>query len=379
MDPVITTYPLLTLSSGDALSLQLYRFKGATPGKVVYLQSNLHGAEIAGNVVIHHLVTYLQTLDSQKLQGEIRLVPSCNPLGVNTRAHQFSSGRFNPYDGRDWNRIFWDYEHLHQGALPFAQQSLKQDIATIQQAYRQTILEHFQTQLEALQSPVGVPVHQAYRTRLQHLALDADIVIDLHTSANQGMVYLYYFRDRAALIPTFGVDFALMLDHYDGNAFDEAFINPWLSLETAFASLGRPLQFEIDAWTLELGCGLQINPVAVQRGVAGVLNYLRYRGILTDQPAITHPPVPLGCRSRLTKYYATTGGFIQNRVALGTWVKAGEPLFELLNFNKTGQLPAILSVSAQQAGLVYDLSWNQAVSEGEYVLAIMMPDPETTS
>ena len=375
MDPVITTYPLLTLSSGDSLSLQLYQFQGAAPGNTVYLQSNLHGAEIAGNIVIHHLIEHLQTLDSHALQGEIRLVPGCNPLGANTRAHQFSSGRFNPYDGRDWNRIFWDYEHVHQGALPFAKQHLEQDVAAIQQAYRQTIRQSFQAQLKALQSPAGVPVYQGYRTRLQHLALEADILIDLHTSANQGMVYLYYFRDRAALIPPFGVDFALMLDRYDGNAFDEAFINPWLALEGAFASLGRSIRFEIDAWTLELGCGLKIDPVAVRRGVSGVLNYLRHRGVLTDQPPATYSDVPLSRSSRITKCYATTGGFIQTRTALGTWVSPGDVLFEVLSLNKTGQLPETLTVHAQQKGLVYDLSWNQAVSEGEYILAIMTPDP----
>ena len=374
MDPAIETYPLMTLSSGDVLSLQLYRFLGANPGKVVYIQSNLHGAELAGNIVIHQLIEHLQTLSSQVLQGEIRLVPACNPLGVNTRAYQFASGRFNPYDGRDWNRIFWDYEQIHQAASDFAKQHLNQDLATIQQAYRHAILASFQTQVDALNSPVGVPVHQGYRTRLQSLALDADVVIDLHTSGSQGMVYLYYFRDRAALIPHFGVDFAIELDRYDGNAFDEAFINPWLALEAAFNNLGHSLQFDIDAWTLELGCGLQINPRAVHRGMTGVLNYLRHKGILTDQPSLIHDEVPLSRSSRLTKYYATTGGFLQNRVDLGTWVKAGDLLFEVLHFNKTGQLPNKLSVYAQQAGLVYDLSWSQAMNEGEYVLAIMTPD-----
>ncbi|MEO0987459.1 MAG: succinylglutamate desuccinylase/aspartoacylase family protein [Cyanobacteria bacterium J06639_14] len=374
MDPVIETYSLLTLASGDPLSLQQYRFVGTKRGKVVYLQANLHGAELAGNVVIHQLIEYLRTLDSQFLQGEIRLVPACNPIGVNTRAHQFASGRFNPYDGRDWNRIFWDYEQVCEGARTFAGQYLNQDIAKIQQAYRQAILARFQSELNTLNSPMGVPVHQRYRTCLQHLALDADIVIDLHTSGNQGMVYLYYFRDRTSLVPYFGVDFALLLDNFDGDAFDEAFINPWLALESAFAELGRPLQFDIDAWTLELGCGLQINPVAVQRGLAGVLNYLRCRDVLTDLPPERHADVPLSRSSQRMKYYATQGGFIQNRVALGTWVKTGDLLFELLCLNKTQQLPKILRVYAQQAGLVYDLVWNHAVSEGEYVLALMVPD-----
>lgn len=374
MDAEITVLPLLQMASGDPLWLQQYRFIGAHPGKVVYLQANLHGAEIAGNRVIHRLLTDLDTLAATALHGEIRLVPACNPIGVNTRAHNFASGRFNPYDGHDWNRIFWDWEQGHHGARAFAEKHLESDRATIQQAYRQLIGQHFEAELNALKSPTGVPVHQRYRTRLQQLALDADIVIDLHSSSNQGLVYAYYFRDRAPSIPYFDLDFAILLDRFDGNAFDEAFINPWLELEKAFAALGRSLRFDVEAWTLELGTGMKMDVQAVERGVNGILNYLRQQQVLQDGEAIFHHPVPLTRTSQLTKYYATAGGFVQRRVAIGTWVQSGEMLYELLCLNKTGQLPHTITVPAQQAGLVYDLSTSEAVSEGEYVLGVMVPD-----
>lgn len=374
MQPEITVLPLLQMASGDTLSLQQYRFVGTQPGKTVYLQSNLHGAEVAGNGAIQRLLNYFQTLEPERLQGEIRLVPACNPIGVNTRAHHFSSGRFNPYDGRDWNRIFWDCEVEHQGAQAFAEKYWERDRDTLQQTYRQTILQHFQSELEALQSAIGVPVHESYRTQLQQLALDADIVIDLHSSGNQGLVYAYYFRDRGASVPYFDLDFAILLDQFDGNAFDEAFINPWLALEQALGNLGRSLRFDVEAWTLELGTGMKLDPVAVERGVRGVLNYLRYQQVLQDAIPLFHQPVPLTRASQLTKYYATAGGFVQKRVAIGTTVKPGDVLYELLCLNKTGQCPATLTVKARQAGLVYDLAINEAVNQGEYVLAVMVPD-----
>jgi hypothetical protein len=49
-------------------------------------------------------------------------------------------------------------------------------------------------------------------------------------------------------------------------------------------------------------------------------------------------------------------------------------LYELLCLNKTGQYPQVITVQAQQSGLVYDLSISEGVSEGEYVLAVMIPD-----
>lgn len=377
MHPEITVLPLLHMASGDVLQLQYYRFVGAQPGKTVYLQSNLHGAEIVGNQVMQQLIERLQTVAPETLHGEIRLVPVCNPIGVNTRAHHFSSGRFNPYNGRDWNRIFWDCEDAHAIAADFAKAHLESDRATIQQAYRQQILYHFQAELEALQRPEGVPVHECYRTQLQHLALDADVVIDLHSSGNQGLVYVYYLRDRESSIPYFDLDFAILLDRFDGNAFDESFINPWLALEQAFAELGRSLRFDVEAWTLELGTGMKADAIAVERGLQGILNYLRYQGVLQDQAAKRHAPVPLTRASQLKKYYATAGGFVKNRVALGAWVQSGDVLYELVSFNKLGQTPRIVSVAAQQAGRVYDLSINEAVSQGEYVLALMVPDTAT--
>jgi len=100
------------MASGDRLLLQVYRFVGHKPGKKVYIQANLHGAEIAGNGVIFELLETLQELRSECLWGEIWLLPVCNPFGVNQRSHHFASGRYNPYDGQDWNRMFWDYEQF---------------------------------------------------------------------------------------------------------------------------------------------------------------------------------------------------------------------------------------------------------------------------
>jgi len=110
MIPEIVTIRLRQMASGDVLSLQVYKFIGANAGKKVYIQSNLHGAEIAGNAVIHQLISFLQTINDTDLAGEVWLVPVCNPMGTNERSHVFSSGRYCVYEAKDWNRIFWDYE-----------------------------------------------------------------------------------------------------------------------------------------------------------------------------------------------------------------------------------------------------------------------------
>lgn len=376
MKPAISTVPLMHLASGDELALQLYRFVGTAPGKKVYLQSNLHGAELAGNAVIHQLIEWLSTLEPDQLRGEIWLVPVCNPLGVNTRAQNFSSGRYNPYDGRDWNRIFWDYEQVAEDIPAFARDHLEADPDSVLKAYRQEILTHFQAELAALTAPSGVAVHQLYSTRLQALGMDADYVIDLHTSGNRGMTYLYYCEGRAASARLFGLDFAILLDKYDGDAFDESLMKPWLALEQAFAQLGRKICFDIEAFTLELGTAMQFDPRSVERGLRGIQHYLSQKGVLegvVDSP-LDAREMMLTRTSQMTKYYAPAGGMIQERVEPGTWVRAGTRLYSLLSFNKAGQLPQIKETRAEQSGLVYDVSINHSVNQGEYVLAILQPD-----
>ncbi len=40
------------------------------------------------------------------------------------------------------------------------------------------------------------------------------------------------------------------------------FIKPWLALEACFQQIGRNI--DIEAWTLELGSGMQMNPNSVK-------------------------------------------------------------------------------------------------------------------
>ncbi|MBD3881347.1 succinylglutamate desuccinylase/aspartoacylase family protein [Phormidium tenue FACHB-886] len=379
MIPEIETLPLIHLASGDRLSLQVYKFLGvnraAKPGRKVYIQSNLHGSEITGNAVIHRLIDWLTTLEPTQLTGQIWLVPACNPIGTNHRAHHFNPGRFNPYDGENWNRIFWEYQPTAEALLAFAKTHLEADRSTIEQAFRQQMQASFAEQRQALRSARFAPFCEHYRTQLQSLCLDAQYVIDLHTSGDQGLTYLYYFRDRQASAKLFMLPIGILLNEYAGGAFDEAFLKPWLALEDCFTQLGRKLQFDLEAWTLELGSAMQIDPQAVDRGFQAVKNYLLQKGILRVPATPTAMPsiaaMKLVCVTDLHKYYAPVGGMVQNRVPLGKMVEAGQLLYQLLTFNKEGQLPAVTEVCAERSGIVYDLSINAAVNQGEYVLGIL--------
>jgi predicted deacylase len=384
MLPIISTIPLRQMASGDVLSLQVYKFIGANPGKKVYIQSNLHGAEIVGNAVIHQLIEFLWMLDNTDLIGEIWLLPACNPMGSNQRSHHFSSGRYCAYEAKDWNRIFWDYEKdiskisddRENLLLAFAKSQLDLDLEQIRNNFLDAIKQQFVNLSDEINSDSGVPYTEKFSYKLQSLSLDADYLIDIHSSTNQGLDYLYYFRDREESAKYFLLDFGILLDEYDGDAFDEAFIKPWLALEECFLQLGRTIKFDVEAWTLELGRGMEMIPESVAKGVRGIKNYLKQKGVLAsyfkldDIPQRNHQ-MNFRTKSKATKYYATVGGMINSRIALGAEVKAGEQLYQILSFNKQGKLPTTVDVFADRDGFVYDVSANQAVNEGEFVLGII--------
>ncbi|MHC5734319.1 succinylglutamate desuccinylase/aspartoacylase family protein [Nostoc sp.] len=374
MLPVIESIVLRQMASGDRLSLQLYKFIGAKPGKKVYIQSNLHGAEIAGNAVIHQLIEFLLTINDTDLTGEIWLLPVCNPMGTNERAHHFSPGRYCVYEAKDWNRIFWDYEKEADNLVAFTKSQLHSDLEVVRRNYLTIIKQQFAKVLEKINSPGGVPYTELFGYKLQNLSLDADYLIDLHSSTNQALDYIYYFQNREDSAKYFLLDFGILLDKYDGDAFDEAFIKPWLALEACFKEFGREIKFDVEAWTLELGTGMQMNPDSVSKGIRGVKNYLVQKGVLQipdlSDDKKTHEMTFVSSSNR-KKYYAIAGGMIQSRIELGSKVKVGEKLYQILSFNKQGQLPSVIDVCAQHDGLVYDVATNQAVNEGEFVLGIV--------
>jgi len=375
MKPQIKTINLRRLSSGDLLTLQVYQFLGKNLGKKTYLQANLHGAEIVGNVVITEIFDWLSQLDSSQLNGEIWLVPACNPVGMNQRSHFFNSGRYNSYDGKDWNRIFWDYDQENKNLEQFAKVHFADSPETIYQTYLQKIQQQFQGQLELTQQSSYLSYPAKYQQLLQSLCLDANYVIDIHSSSNQGVDYLFTFPGQEEQTKAFLLDVGLLVDEPTGYTFDEAFIKPWLSLENAFLKLGRKIKFEVASWTLELGSGMTANAESVKKGVRGIKNYLASLGIIqvSDFPLTETKtyPLQLVSKDRLKRYYAPTGGIIQNCADLKQAVVAGETIYQVLALNKPVEKPDLVNIKAENSGWIFDRATNQGVNEGEYVLTIL--------
>jgi predicted deacylase len=372
MVPEIETIQLQTLASGDRLYLQVYKFSGQNLGKKVYIQANLHGAEIAGNAVIYQLIDFLSNLDKSQVNGEIWLVPVCNPLGVNQKTHFFSTGRFNPYDGKDWNRIFGDFAtQISEDELElFAQANLHLTPPQIRANYLQKIQTLLAKKIKQGKGQRGLSYSMHYRYLLQSLSIDANYLIDLHSASIDSIDYLYCFPNYQESASYLLFDYAILLNEYKGDTFDEAFIQPWLLLENKLRKLGKNITFPVESWTLELGSGMTINPNSVIKTLEGIKNYLHYKNFLSLPQFPIPKEVKFIPKDRIKSYYALQGGMIQNCLQKGTKVKQGDKLYEILSFNKSQKLPTIIEVISEDSGLVFDVSSNQTVNQGEYVLGI---------
>jgi hypothetical protein len=371
MNPILETIDILELASGDKLSISIYKFIGLLPAKKVYIQANLHGAEIVGNFVIHRLIKYLSQLDSSQLNGEIWLVPFCNPLGSNQRTHFFPTGRYNPFDGKDWNRIFWDYEQKINDLEDFARINFDLTTDEIRNKFLTKILASFQDNLTQLNRNSFVSYSNYYCYQLQSLCLDANYVIDVHSSSNEAIDYIYCFPGREKSASYFLLDYAIYLqdEQYDGDAFDEAFIKPWLALEKQFRKLGKSITFEVESWTLELGSGMQINQESVTKGFNSIINYLNYHHILNN---LTPKSTKINFRekSQIKKYFIPQGGLIKILVKLGQLVKTGDVLYQIIKIKEE----KIISLTAENSGIVLDINRQQSLNQGEYILSILEND-----
>lgn len=95
-------YPIFTAGGGTVICLKKFIYKADKSGKVFYIQSGLHGGETS-QWSLHILHDFL--MDNLQC-GEVHVVPYANPLAWMQRGYLSTLGKFNFIDGKDFNRCF---------------------------------------------------------------------------------------------------------------------------------------------------------------------------------------------------------------------------------------------------------------------------------
>ncbi|MCL1144077.1 succinylglutamate desuccinylase/aspartoacylase family protein [Shewanella gaetbuli] len=327
------------LAAGQVLDIPLFTFKGRdSSAPSVYVQANVHGAEVQGNAVIFQLMTLLEEHD---ILGDIVFAPLANPLGINQKSGEFTLGRFDPITGVNWNREYLDHkldiatwfrEHQH---LPDAE---------LFTAFQLTLVESCH---QKLQQPWGITTGHRLAVNLQTLAHQADIVLDLHTGP-KSCKHLYCPEYDMASAKYFSIPYSLIIPNSFGGAMDEAAFCPWWQLVEYATSQGRELTNPVAAFTLELASQERIDMQDALKDAQGILAYLSHRGVIKEQVLPAVMPRYACYLKDYKKFHAPQSGMVEYCASVGEQLPRGETLVNILRVDLYGTEKALMPISLEQ-------------------------------
>jgi hypothetical protein len=335
------------MASGAELTVPVYSFKSQPQSTVpnVYIQANMHGAEVQGNAVIFQLLELLQHCN---LNSTITLVPYANPVGCNHKNGEYTLGRFDPITGVNWNRM---YHFNHQLVNDFAQQHINASDEQIKNKFQQLLVNEIDGKLE--HNIWGITTGQRIAYQLQRLAHQADIVLDLHTGPiSSKHLYCPEYAQESAKF--FDIEHTILIDNEFDGAMDEATFCPWWTLQLAMKSLGRQCTmgqgaFKRQSFTVELGSQEQIDLDEAKEDAKSILAYLVHQGVIDDQEYQPRKMTRFACYLKDYKaLYSPMGGMVDYLAEFGQPLLAGSALARILRMDNYGDGEALHYISVDQ-------------------------------
>ena len=336
------TIDLISATPGHRCQLTVLRFGTAGQGPKVMIQAALHADEVPAMLVAQQLRVLLTELEAQgQLQGEVVLVPFANPLGLAQHLLGQHQGRFDMRDGTNFNRQVPDLSDAVATALQGRLGSDdKANTALVRQALRNA----------ANALTADDPVADLKKHLLQ-LAVDSDIVLDLHCDA-QAVTHLYALTPQAEwaaeLGALLGAQAVLLATESGDSPFDEACSRPWLQLQLRWPDC--PLPLGCFSTTVELRGEADTSHALAQQDAQALVEFLRRRGVIKGTPAplpaALCQPTPLAASEPVT---APCAGVVVFHVAPGEWVQAGAVVADVVDV----QTGAVLPLRAASSGLLY--------------------------
>lgn len=325
-------HPLAACGAGSSRGITALHF-GPETGRRALLQCSLHADEIPPMLVAQHLRQRLAALEAEgRLLGEILLLPACNPIGLAQQVWGRLQGRFDVASGQNFNR---HYPDLAAGAAERVRGRLGDDAAANTALLRQAL------QQELAARPAASQLQQL-RHGLMRLALDAELVLDLHCD-NEALMHVYATpqqQARAERLARCVQAPLLLLAEESGDApFDEANSTIWPKLR---ALLGDAPFHDGFAATVELRGETDVSHELAAQDADGLLRFLALQGFIAGEfgePAADCAALPLaGCMPLVAPH----AGLLVWLQPLGHQARAGEPLAELIE-PVSGQLTTIIS------------------------------------
>lgn len=303
---------------GAAWRFPVFRFRGSEKGAPsVYIQAALHAGELPGTALAHFLLQRLEQAEAEgAIRGDIIVVPHANPIGLAQSHFGTLQGRFDLGTRGNFNR----------------------DFPLIALDARDTLLEGLEQR----------PAIDQLKRRLLHMALGADLVLDLHCDF-ESLQYTYidpvFWPEAQDLAAELEMD-AVFLSDGASTAFEESVGHAFKSAAPGAGTLPGRL-----AVTVELRGLNDVDEELAWRDADGLFRFLIRRGVVSG--TLPQDKTFEGVVSPLDwveVIRAPQAGVILFHRALGERVKAGDRLATLIT--QPGVATGEITVHAPQDGLV---------------------------
>jgi uncharacterized protein len=366
-----TRHPLTPPTPGTRRELLSLRY-GTPGGAKAVIQASLHADEVPAMLVAHHLRGALEQLEAQgRIRGEIVLVPYANPVGLSQRALNGHVGRFELGTGENFNR---HYPDLAPRVAEIVKGRLGGDtpanVALVREAARRACAEQSADgELESL------------RRTLLGIAIDADVVLDLHCD-NEAVLHLYTstpaWAEVEPLARLLGAEVCLLATRSGDEPFDEACSMLWPLVEDRLREVGERVSLPqaCIAVTVELRGETDVDHALAQRDAAALLRYLALRGFVEGGepgplPELRGEALPLAGSMPVI---APRGGVLVPRQPLGARLRRGDPVADLVD----PEAGTVTPVTSPCDGVLYARELRRLVHAGQRIAKVAGREPVRT-
>ena len=369
-----------TNATGHELTAPVFHCYGRNESPLAYLQANVHGGELQGNAA---LLALFDMLEKESPRGSLVIVPRVNPVSANQQIGDYVAGVYDLQTGNNFNRSYLyltgpsrsSSSACYVDVDSFASVNRDATIREIRDGFREALRAALGT-VRSEAAAWGLDMKLEFALQVQEMAVEADVVLDLHTG-DRTPRYLYAPEGASAGARAFGIPFVLEVPHRFAGALDEAAFVPWQDLANAFAKLGRTdVPRLVDGFTVELG---SMNTFSLSQGVEDarrIVSALRHYGVLDGDPETPSHRIVACNVNDYRSIYAPASGLVDAAVSPGTPVRAGDLVARLVDPSRCRSLPprsrdAIVEVRAPEDGVVLLFHAFSSVSKGARLVSMM--------